>query len=136
MAVKIGKITAIVMMSAMLTGCAVAKTTGKVATLPFKAAYKTTELTGKSVYGTGKFIGKSTYNVGKGIYYVGRVPVKITDKALDTSNKILSVTTKAVSLSGKVVTTTRYIQATELEGELAALRGATNVLSVLVDAAA
>ncbi len=129
----------------LLGGCVVAKTTGKVAALPFKGAYKTTELAGKAVYGTGrlagqtvygtgKFVGKSAYATGKGIYYMGSVPVKITDKALDTTNKVLSVTTQAVDLSGKVITTTRRIQSYELESELLALRGATNVLSVFVDA--
>jgi len=128
------KFTTALAISLTLTGCVVAKTTGKVATLPFKAAYKTTELTGKTIYGTGKFIGKSAFAVGKGVYYVGSVPVKITDKALDTTSKVLSVTTQVVNLSGKVITTTRYIQAAELEGELAALRGASNILGVLIDA--
>ena len=128
------KIASVLLLGWILTGCVVAKTTGKVAALPFKAAYKTTEITGKTIYGTGKFMGKSAFAVGKGVYYVGSVPVKITDKALDTTSKVLSVTTQAVNLGGKVITTTRYIQAAELEGELAALRGATNILSVLIDA--
>lgn len=130
---------------AMLTGCGVAKTTGKVAALPFKAVYKTgefatkgvygtTKLAGKSVYKTGEFTGKTLYNTGKGVYYVGTVPVKITDKALDTTTKALTVTTKMVDLSGKVVEVSRKIQATELEAELAGIRGAANVLEVMVDA--
>jgi len=128
------KLSSIILIAGTLTGCVVAKATGKVAAFPFKAAYKTTELTGKTIYGTGKFMGKSAFAVGKGVYYVGSVPVKITDKALDTTSKVLSVTTQAVNLSGKVITTTRYIQSAELEGELAALKGATNILSVLIDA--
>jgi len=141
-----------------LSGCQVAKTTGKVAALPFKGVYKTTEFagktvyktgelagksvyytgkyTGKGVYETGKFAGKSVIGVGKGIYYIGTVPVKITDKALDTTAKVLSVTTQAVDMTGKVVTVSRQIQATELEAELAAIKGATNILSVIVDAVA
>jgi len=50
-----------------LSGCQVAKATGKVAALPFKAVYKTGELAGKGVYETGKFAGKSVYYTGKGI---------------------------------------------------------------------
>jgi len=64
------------------------------------------------------------------------VPVKITDKALDTTAKVLTVTTQAVDVSGKVITTARTIQATELEAELAALKGANNILKVIVDAIA
>ena len=138
-----------------LSGCQIAKTTGKVAAMPFKAVYKTGEFTGKTVYKTGelagksvyytgkyagkgvyetgKFAGKSAMGIGKGIYYIGTVPVKITDKALDTTAKVLTVTTQALDVSGKVMTTARTIQATELEAELAAIKGAKNILNVVVD---
>ena len=157
------KLTLLVGLSAMtLSGCQVAKTTGKVAALPFKAVYKTGEFAGKTVYKTGEFAGKTVYKTGelagksvyytgkgiyktgefagktavtaaKGVYYVGTVPVKITDKALDTSAKVLTVTTQALDVGGKVVTTARTIQSAELEAELAAIKGATNILNVLVD---
>lgn len=149
------KLTLLAGFSAMaLSGCQVAKTTGKVAALPFKAVYKTGEFAGKTVYKTGELAGKSVYytgkgvyktgefagktavKAGKGIYYVGTVPVKITDKALDTTAKVLTITTQAVDVSGKVVTTARTIQAAELNAELAALKGATNILKVVVDAMA
>lgn len=143
---------------ALLASCGVAKTTGKVAALPFKAVYKTGEFAGKSVYHTGRlagkgvyktgeFAGKSVYHTGKfagesviatgkGVYYVGSVPVKVTDKALDTTAKVLTVTTQAVDMTGKVITVTRRIQASQLDSELAALEGATNVLGVVIDALA
>lgn len=135
-----------------LSGCQVAKVTGQAAALPFKAVYKTGELAGKGVYGTGKlagkgvyytgkgvyetgkFAGKSVAAVGKGVYYIGKVPVTITDKALDTTAKVLSVTTQAIDTSGKVLEVTRRIQATELDAELAAIKGTTNILRVFVDA--
>lgn len=118
-----------------LSGCGVAKATGKVASMPFKAAYKTTEFAGKGVYGTGKFAAKSVYKTGQGVYYVGRVPVQITDQALDTTTKVLTVTTQVVDLSGKVMTLQRQIHTSELEAELAGIRGAANVVRVFVDAA-
>jgi len=128
-----------------LSGCQIAKTTGKVAALPFKAVYKTGEFTGKTVFKTGELAGKSVYYtgkgvyetgkfVGKGVYYIGTTPVKITDKALDTTAKVLSITTQVADTGGKVVSVTRQIQAAELEAELAAIRGASNILSVFVDA--
>jgi len=83
---------------------------------------------------TGEFAGKTVVAAGKGVYYVGTVPVKITDKALDTTAKVLTITTQAVDVSGKVITTARTIQSAELEAELAAVKGATNILSVIVDA--
>jgi len=151
------KLTLLAGFSAMaLTGCQVAKVTGKVAALPFKGAYKTGEFagktvyktgelagksvyytgkyTGKGIYETGKFAGKTAVNAGKGMYYIGTVPVKITDKALDTTAKALTVTTQAIDVGGKVVTTARTIQSAELEAELAAIKGATNILNVIVDA--
>lgn len=156
---RLSKFTLIAAICALtLSGCQVAKTTGKVAALPFKGVYKTTQFAGKTVYKTGELAGKSVYytgkytgqgvyetgkfagktvvGAGKGVYYIGTVPVKITDKALDTTAKVLTVTTQAVDVSGKVVTTARTIQSTELEAELAAIKGATNILNVIVDAIA
>lgn len=135
MRIKIQTLACVASLSLLLSGCGIAKTTGKVASLPFKAAYKTTEFAGKGVYGTGKFAAKSVYKTGQGVYYVGRVPVQITDKALDTTTKVLTVTTQVVDLSGKVMTLQRQIHASELEAELAGIRGAANVVRVLVDAA-
>jgi len=120
--------------AAMLSGCAVAKTTGKVAAFPVKAVYKTTKLAGKGVVGTTKAVGKGAWATGKGVYYIGSVPVKVTDKALDTTSKVLTVTTQALDASGKVVTVSKQIQAAELNSELAAIKGASGVLSVVVDA--
>ena len=129
--------TALLLLAVPLTGCmTVAKTTGKAVTLPVKGVYHGTKAVGKGVVGTTKFVGKSVYATGKGVYYVGTVPVKITDKALDTSAKVLTVTTKAVDLTGKVVTTTREIEAARLDMELAGLRSAKNVLEVVIDAVA
>ena len=138
--------------SVLLSGCGVAKTTGKIVTAPVKLAYKTGEVAGKGVYKTGELAGKSVYytgkgvyktgefagktavNVAKGVYYIGTVPVEITDRALDTTSKVLTVTTQALDVGGKVVTVSRQIQATELEAELAAIKGATNIVKVFVDA--
>lgn len=129
----------------LLGGCAVAKTTGKVATLPFKAAYKTGEYAGKGVYYTGKgagtavyktgeYAGKGVYYTGKGAYKTAKVPVTVMNGALDTSAKVLTVTTQAVDLSGKVVTVSRNMQRSEVDGYVAQAQGAANVLSIVIDA--
>ena len=137
----------------ILSGCGVAKTTGKVAAAPFKATYAvgkgvvntgeavggaaidTGEFVGKGVYGTGKFVGEGVYAAGKGVYFVGSVPVKITDAALDTTERVLRITTTMVDLTGKTVTVAKDIQSVHLNNELAKLKTAKNVLSVLVDVA-
>lgn len=129
-------VAATALMGSGLSGCVTAaKTSGKVVALPFKATYHTGRLATKGVIGTTRFVGKSAVATGKGVYYVGTIPVKITDKALDTSSKILTVTTQMVDLTGKVVTVSRDIQALQLDAELASLRTAKNVISVIIDAA-
>lgn len=111
-------------LSACSTVKTVGKATGAVAAFPFKAVYKTGELTTKGLY-----------NTGKGVYHVATVPVKMTNAALDTGAKVLTVTTKVVDLSGKVIEVSRNIERAEVDAYVNKARGATNVLSVLVDAA-
>lgn len=121
----------IAIIAANLGGCmTVAKTTGKAAALPFKATYHT----GKAAVGATKMVGKTAFATGKGVYYVGSVPVKITDKALDTTTKVLTITTKMVDLSGKVIKVSRQIQAAQLDAELGHIRRMNNIISVVVDA--
>lgn len=134
----------------MLSGC---KTTGKVVSAPFKGAYAvgkgaadvtgavggaaidTGKFVGGAAIDTGKFAGKSAYTVGKGVYYVGSVPVKITDAALDTTERVLRITSHVVDLSGKTVTVVKDIQSVQLNNELMKIKAAKNVLSVFVDVA-
>lgn len=136
-------------LSVSLSGC---RTTGKVVTAPFKVAAKTTELAGKTVYHTGRIAakgtyetgalaGKSVYYTGKGalavgtqLYYIGKIPVQITDKALETTTRFLVVTSHVVDLSGKVVAVTKEIKSIQLDAELRAIREAANVVRVFVDA--
>ena len=105
-------IISVICSAGLFGGCTVAKVTGKAAALPFKAAYKTGEYTTKGVYFTGQgagtvtyhtgmFAGKGVYYTGKGTYNVARVPIRVTNAALDTSIKVLTVTTQVVALSGK-----------------------------------
>jgi len=127
------KILTISATAALLSGCGVAKTTAKVAAFPFKAGYEVAETTGEVAYGTAKFTTKGIVAVGKGVYYVGSVPVTITDAALDTTTKVVTITTQLVDLTGKTVTVARNVQAAQLEQELLKYKGAKNVLSVFVD---
>jgi len=145
--------TSLIMSSFALSSCGV----HKVVTVPVKGVYETTKfvgktavggtklvgktavggtkLVGKTVVGGTKMVGEGLWATGKGIYYIGSVPVKVTNAALDTSAKVLTITTQAVDLTGKVVTVSRDIQAARLDAELAGLKTAKNVLSVLVDVA-
>ena len=107
----------------------------KVVTVPAKGVYETTKFVGKTAVGGTKLVGKGLWATGKGVYYVGSVPVKITDAALDTTAKVLTITTQAVTLSGEVVTVSKNIAASRLDAELAGLKTAKNILSVVVDVA-
>lgn len=135
-------ITSLAVASLGLSSCAATK----IVTAPVKAAVGTTKFVGKAAVGTTKAVGKTAiggtkmvgkglWATGKGIYYVGSVPVKITDAALDTTARMLSITTQVVDLTGKVVSVTRVVNAARLDAELAGLKSATNVLSVMVDVA-
>ncbi len=117
-----------------VTGCAVAKATGKVAALPVKGVYYTGKYAGKGAIGTAKIAGKGVYYTGKGIIETGKTTVRITNAALDTTSKILTVTTQVVDLSGKIVTLTKVISRAEMEGHIAAAKASGRVVSIVVDA--
>jgi len=137
-------IISVICTASMLGGCTVAKVTGKAAALPFKAVYKTGEYATKGVYYSGKgagtvayhtgmFAGKGAYYTGKGTYNAARVPVNVTNAALDTSAKVLTVTTQVVDLSGTVVSVSRTLQRSEVDGYVSQAQGAANVIDILVD---
>lgn len=139
-----GKIAAMPVKAVYKTGELAGKTVYHTGRIAGTGVYKTGELAGKSVYHTGriagtgvyetgKFAGKTAIATGKGVYYIGTVPVKITNSALDTTARVLTITTKAVDLTGKAVTVSRDIQAMQLDTELQALKGMKNILSVFVD---
>lgn len=123
--------TALAIVAFGLSSCGV----HKVVTVPVKGVYNTTKFVGKTAIGGTKLVGKGLWATGKGVYYIGSVPVKITDAALDTTAKVLTITTQTVDLAGKVVTVSRNVTAARLEAELAGLKTAKNVLSVFVDVA-
>ena len=85
------------------------------------------------MYETGKFAGKTAVAAGKGVYYIGTVPVKITDSALDTTARVLTLTTQVMDMTGEVVTVSRDIQAMQLDTELKAFKSVKNLISVFVD---
>jgi len=107
----------------------------KIVTVPTKGVYETTKFVGKTAIGGTKLVGKSLWATGKGVYYVGTVPVKVTNAALDTTAKMLTVTTQAVDAAGSIVTVSKDIAALRLDAELAGIKTAKNVLSVIVDVA-
>ncbi|WP_298912108.1 hypothetical protein [uncultured Algimonas sp.] len=120
----------------LLSGCiTAAKTVVGVATLPVKATYHAGKAVGKGVVGVGKLAGSGAKATGEGVYYVGSIPVRITDRALSATTDMLVVTTQLVDATGRLIATTRTIQASQLDAELRSLEQAENVVSVFVDAA-
>lgn len=139
---KVAALLSTAVFATLVSGCGM----HKVVTVPAKGVYETTKfagkttvgatkLTGKAAVGTTKMVGKGMWATGKGIYYIGSVPVKITDAALDTSVKILTITTQMVDLTGSVVSVSRDISAMQLDAELQNIKRAKNIVSVFVDIA-
>lgn len=117
-------LTALMLTPLVVSGCAAARTTAKVAAMPVKATY----YAGKGVYLTGKGV----YKVGEGIYKVGSIPVKITSAALNTTSDVLVMTLMVVNTAGTITEITKDIQTLQLNAELQALRGAKNILEILI----
>lgn len=139
---KVATLFSTAVFATLVSGCGI----HKVVTVPAKGVYETTKfagkttvgatkLTGKAAVGTTKMVGKGMWATGKGIYYIGSVPVKITDAALDTSVKVLTITTQMVDLTGSVVSVSRDISAMQLDAELQNIKRAKNIVSVFVDIA-
>ncbi len=124
-------IGAVTLAAFVLSGCGV----HKVVTTPVKGAYQATKFVGKTAVGGTKMVGKGLWATGKGVYYIGSVPVKVTNAALNTTAKVLTITTQTVNLAGSVVSVSRNINAARLDAELAGLKSAKNILSVFVDVA-
>lgn len=131
----INKIIILAMIAPSLTGCMVAKATGKVAALPVKGIYYTGKYAGKGAIGTTKIAGKGVYYTGKGIYETGKTTVRITNAVLETTANVLVVTTHVIDLSGKVVTMSKLISRAEMETYIAAAKASGRVISIMVDVA-
>ena len=85
--------------------------------------------------GGAKLAGKTVYNTGKGVYQVGKLTVRAADGVLDGTERLLRLTILTADATGSVITTTRIIQASALEAELAALERTEGVIEVIVEPA-
>lgn len=109
--------------------CALGGISGCVVTAPAKA-----------VWTGGKMAGKGLVYAGKGLWTIGKLPVRITNAALDTTSRMLLVTTQFVDLAGKIVTISSTVPKAALEAELQKIERSLetadyvrDVLSVTVD---
>ncbi|MCR9271378.1 MAG: hypothetical protein ACX94B_13340 [Henriciella sp.] len=80
-----------------------------------------------------KIAGKTVYYSGKGVYQVGKLTVNVADGVLDGTERLLRLTILTADATGSVVQTTRIINATALEAELAALERTEGVIEVFVE---
>ena len=106
--------------STLLSGCIV--------TAPVKAVGKTAELAGKGVVLGGYYAGYTAYQVG-------RVPVVVTDAALDTTYDVLLITEKTIDVAGKAYNVYKEIPRSQLQAYIKALKMAKNVAEVIIDRA-
>ena len=88
-----------------------------------------------ALVGGAKLAGKTVYYTGKGVYQVGKLTVRAVDGVLDGTERLLRLTILTADATGSVVTTTRIIQASALEAELAALERTEGVIEVIIEPA-
>lgn len=77
--------------------------------------------------------GKTVYYTGKGVYQVGKLTVRAADGALDGTERMLRLTILTADATGAVVRTTREINSTALEAELATLERTEGVIEVIIE---
>ena len=121
--------------SSSLSGCAVAKATGKIAALPVKGVYNTAKYAGKGAIGTTNLAAKSIMWTGKGFVKTGETIVHVTNGALTTTANVLTVTSQVIDVSGKIITVSTDIPAYQLKSTIAAAKASAQVISILVDIA-
>lgn len=80
-----------------------------------------------------KLAGKTVYVTGKGVYQVGKLTVRAADGVLDGTERMLRLTILTADATGSVVRTTREINSTALESELAWLERTEGVIEVIVE---
>lgn len=109
-----------------------------------KGAYEVGELGAKGVYYTGKYAGKGVLGTldvagnglvktGRGLYYMGTVPLKVTESALTTASGALNITVRVLDAAGQVVELKKNIEMMALSSELELLKQVPNLLDVLLD---
>ncbi|MEL7542017.1 MAG: hypothetical protein AAGJ51_14035 [Pseudomonadota bacterium] len=79
--------------------------------------------------------GKTVYYTGKGVYQVGKLTVRAADGVLDGTERMLRLTILTADATGAVVRTTREINSTALEAELAVLERTDGVIEVIIEPA-
>ena len=82
-----------------------------------------------------KLAGNTVYYAGKGVYQVGKLTVRAADGVLDGKERMLRLTILTADATGAVARTTREINATALEAELAMLEQTEGVIEVIVESA-
>jgi len=77
--------------------------------------------------------GKTVLLAGKGVYQVGKLTVRTADGVLDGTERMLRLTILTADATGAVVRTTREINSTALEAELATLERTEGVIEVIIE---
>lgn len=80
-----------------------------------------------------KLAGNTVYYAGRGVYQVGKLTVRAADGVLDGTERLLRLTILTADATGAIARTTRIINATALEAELATLERTEGVIEVIVE---
>ena len=100
----------------LLSGCIVTSTAGLL-------------ISGATLAGT------TVSYTGNGVYQIGKLTVRAADGVLDGTERMLRLTSLTADAPGAVVRTTREINSTALEAELAALERTEGVIEVIIEPA-
>lgn len=87
----------------------------------------------KVVWSGAKLAGSGVYYTGKGVYQMGKLTVRVADGVLDGTERMLRLVILTADATGAVARSTREVNATMLEMELAALERTEGVIEVIVE---
>ncbi len=105
----------------------------EVGELGAKGVYYTGKYTGKGVLGTLEMTGNGLVKSGHGLYYMGTVPLKVTESALSTASGALTITVRVLDAAGRVVELKKNIEMMALSSEIQLLKSVPNLVDVLLD---
>jgi hypothetical protein len=96
-------------------------------------AYNTGKCTAAAILNTMEMAGNGVRQVARGLYYLGAIPLRMTERLLYAANDVIDITVRVLDTAGRVIELTKRVQALALESELAFLRDVPDLVDILLD---
>jgi hypothetical protein len=121
-----------------------AKFTGKGLYYAGKGAYEVGEFGVDAAYTIGKYsvggvlntmemAGHGVRKVADGLYYLGSIPVRVTERALNTTDRLLRISVRIVDTAGRIVELAKDVSALQLESELGFLKNIAGIAELVLE---